>query len=231
MAFLRHADDDGWYVNRVVLTNTHIINRILSQNQFLFLLIPPLTTPSMTIGRMSLLACALWRKDAGIMISRDEIRSCIFPSRCGTSPVSLAKCSRFERVLSGMMIAVQPANRRVMRSGLNSRPDFREKAIITSNLFVFTTGFIPRPDDIWVNTMILNFCTRTTRKIQRLGHAKKTARRYARFFFVSMMNLCGLFGLDIVQSGQIPAITGSGHIPTGSRAASPAPASSRIQRR
>jgi len=44
---------------------------------------------------------------------------------CGTSPVSVAKCSRFERVLSGIMIAVQPANHRVMRSGLNSGSDFR----------------------------------------------------------------------------------------------------------
>jgi hypothetical protein len=43
--------------------------------------------------------------------------------------------------------------------------------------------------------MTLNFCTRTARKLRRFGYARKVAARYARFFYVSMISVCGLFGL------------------------------------
>jgi len=35
-----------------------------------------------------------------------------------------------------------------------------------------------------------DFCTRVTRKIRRAGHPEKLARRYARFFCVSLISVC-----------------------------------------
>ena len=46
--------------------------------------------------------------------------------------------------------------------------------------------------------MFQNFCTRVARKLQRLGYAKKVAARFAKFFYVSMITTCGLFGLFFV---------------------------------
>ncbi|MGA7798881.1 hypothetical protein [Methanoregula sp.] len=46
--------------------------------------------------------------------------------------------------------------------------------------------------------MFQNFCTRVARKIRRLGYAKKVAARFAKFFYVSMITTCGLFGLFFV---------------------------------
>ena len=46
--------------------------------------------------------------------------------------------------------------------------------------------------------MFQNFCTRVARKIRRLGYARKTASRFAKFFYVSMITTCGLFGLFFV---------------------------------
>ncbi len=43
--------------------------------------------------------------------------------------------------------------------------------------------------------MAQKFCSRTTRKLQRMGLSRKLARFYAGFFYVSMMVVCGLFGL------------------------------------
>jgi hypothetical protein len=43
--------------------------------------------------------------------------------------------------------------------------------------------------------MFQNFCTRVARKLRRLGYAKKTAARFAKFFYLSMITTCGLFGL------------------------------------
>ena len=73
-----------------------------------------------------------------------------------------------------------------------------------------------------------NLCTRTERRLRRLGYAKKTAHRYAGFFFVSMMSVCCLFGLCVTQSGQILADTGSGIIAAGPRAVLSVPTFSRI---
>jgi len=39
--------------------------------------------------------------------------------------------------------------------------------------------------------MTEDFCTRTARRIRRLGRPKNTARRYAGFFYVSMVSVCG----------------------------------------
>ena len=46
--------------------------------------------------------------------------------------------------------------------------------------------------------MTEDFCTRTARKIRRLGRPETTARRYAGFFYVSMLSVCGalLFSSD-----------------------------------
>jgi hypothetical protein len=43
--------------------------------------------------------------------------------------------------------------------------------------------------------MFQNFCTRVARKLRRLGYARKTASRFAKCFYVSMITTCGLFGL------------------------------------
>jgi hypothetical protein len=48
--------------------------------------------------------------------------------------------------------------------------------------------------------MALNFCARTTRKLRRKGLAKKTARRFASFFYVSMMSVCGAMLLVFKRS-------------------------------
>jgi len=59
-----------------------------------------------------------------------------------------------ERVLSGMMVAVQPANRRVIRSGFNPRPDSSVKSEYLPNNSKLPKAFIPQPDNIRINTMI-----------------------------------------------------------------------------
>ncbi len=43
--------------------------------------------------------------------------------------------------------------------------------------------------------MTQNLCTRTERRLRRHGYDKKTAHRCAGFLFISMMSVCGLFGL------------------------------------
>jgi hypothetical protein len=78
--------------------------------------------------------------------------------------------------------------------------------------------------------MTLNFCTRTATKIRRLGHPGKIARYYAGFFYILMLSVCGLLGLFVLVSAQIPAITGSGINAAGPRAADTAPASFGIHR-
>lgn len=39
-----------------------------------------------------------------------------------------------------------------------------------------------------------DFCTRTAGRLRRIGLPKKTARRFAGFFYVSMVSVCGLMG-------------------------------------
>jgi len=50
-----------------------------------------------------------------------------------------------------------------------------------------------------------DFCTRVTRKIRRLGHPEKVARRYAQFFSVSFVAVC-------TMSGAAPGLEGRGAI-------------------
>ncbi len=76
--------------------------------------------------------------------------------------------------------------------------------------------------------MTLDFCTRTTTKIQRLGYSRRTACRYARLFYVSMLSVCTLWGYR-GPLATLPANTGTGIISSGPRAAN-VPVFSRIRR-
>lgn len=49
--------------------------------------------------------------------------------------------------------------------------------------------------------MPLDFCSRAARRIRGLGYPERVARSYARFFFIMMVLLCGLFGLFDSSSG------------------------------
>jgi len=75
-----------------------------------------------------------------------------------------------------------------------------------------------------------NLCTRTERRLRRLGYAKKTAHHLAGYLYVSMMSVCCFFGLCVTQPEQIFADTGSGIISAGPRAVLSVPAFSRIHR-
>jgi len=93
--------------------------------------------------------------------------------------------------------------------------------------------------------MTEDFCTRTARKIRRLGRQKNTARRYAGFFYVSMISVCGLMMGDTPcpegqgeegreRSFALPPVqvvpgTGSGIFCADARAAGILSASSRIR--
>jgi hypothetical protein len=73
--------------------------------------------------------------------------------------------------------------------------------------------------------MFQHFCTRVARKLRRLGYARKTAARLAKFFYVTMITLCGLFGLffDIPEELYEP-MPGAGVEREGSRPGSFLPA-------
>jgi uncharacterized membrane protein YdcZ (DUF606 family) len=77
--------------------------------------------------------------------------------------------------------------------------------------------------------MITDFCTRTTRKIRRLGHHEKIARRFAGFFYVSMTLVCGLFGLFESPPKTIHANSCTGIHAAGARAGTIMPAYSGIR--
>jgi len=77
--------------------------------------------------------------------------------------------------------------------------------------------------------MTLDFCTRTTTKIRRLGYPRRTACWYARLFFVSMLSVCTLWGYRGLSLATLPANTGTGIICSGPRAAN-VPVFSRIRR-
>jgi hypothetical protein len=51
--------------------------------------------------------------------------------------------------------------------------------------------------------MAQKFCSRITRKLRRMGLGLKVARFFAGFFYVSMIFVCGLFGVT-------PCLTGRG---------------------
>jgi hypothetical protein len=78
--------------------------------------------------------------------------------------------------------------------------------------------------------MSLEFCTKVTRKITKIGYPRKAARRFAKACFVLMTLTCGLFGL--FENGKAPSyrITGAGAVSAGARAGSSSPASSLIRR-
>jgi hypothetical protein len=78
--------------------------------------------------------------------------------------------------------------------------------------------------------MTLDFCTRTTRKIRKLGYEKKVARRIAKFCYLAMTFTCGLFGLFERQKAPIYLIACSGMHTAGARAGIVSPASSLIRR-
>ncbi len=66
--------------------------------------------------------------------------------------------------------------------------------------------------------MSLDFCTRTTRKLREARVQKKVARSIARFCFVSMTLVCGLFGLFERMKAPIHLNTGFGMNAVGARA-------------
>jgi hypothetical protein len=67
--------------------------------------------------------------------------------------------------------------------------------------------------------MIAEFYRRTARGIRQLGYAPECAKRYAGFFFVSLLSVCTAAGLLIVPpEGVDGRITGSGKSPAGARA-------------
>ncbi len=78
--------------------------------------------------------------------------------------------------------------------------------------------------------MSLDFCTRVTRKITKIGYPKNAARRFAKTCFVLMTLTCGLFGLFEREKAPIYLNTGSGMHAAGARAGIALPAFSVIRR-
>jgi hypothetical protein len=78
--------------------------------------------------------------------------------------------------------------------------------------------------------MSLDFCTRLTEKIAKLGYDKKPARRFAQFCYLAMTFTCGLFGLFEREKAAICLIAGFGMHTAGTRAGTVSPASSLIRR-
>jgi hypothetical protein len=65
-----------------------------------------------------------------------------------------------------------------------------------------------------------NLCKRMERRLKKIGQDGKKARRFARFFFVSMLSVCGLFGLlDGMPEVSYGSGTGTGSILADARAA------------
>jgi len=78
--------------------------------------------------------------------------------------------------------------------------------------------------------MSLDFCTRLTGKIAKLGYEKKPTRRLAQFCYLAMTFTCGLFGLFLGEKAPIFLIAGFGMHTAGARAGTVSPASSLIRR-
>jgi len=78
--------------------------------------------------------------------------------------------------------------------------------------------------------MALDFCTRLTRKVAKAGYEKKVARRIARFCYLSMTLVCGLFGLFERVKAPIHLTACSGMYAAGARAGRLSPAFSVIRR-
>jgi len=72
---------------------------------------------------------------------------------------------------------------------------------------------------------------RTERRMRmKLGLEPQKARFYSRFLYLCMLSVCGLFGLSVISSGQIPAESGGGMIAAGSHAGTIVPASFGLRR-
>ena len=78
--------------------------------------------------------------------------------------------------------------------------------------------------------MPVEFCTRVSRKLAKIGYQKKAARRIAKTCFVLMTLTCGLFGLFEKGKAPLYPIAGAGAIIAGARAGTFSPASSLIRR-
>jgi len=78
--------------------------------------------------------------------------------------------------------------------------------------------------------MSLEFCTKVSGKLAKIGYQKKAARRIARTCFVLMTLICGLFGL--FENGKAPfyLTNGAGAMHAGARAGNCAPATFSIRR-
>ena len=69
-----------------------------------------------------------------------------------------------------------------------------------SNGFEVIVFFKYMQNALSVTAMKPNFCTRTTRRIHRLGYTYKAAAFYAGFFCISMMLICAVMGALRVPS-------------------------------
>ena len=78
--------------------------------------------------------------------------------------------------------------------------------------------------------MSLEFCTKVTRKIAKIGYAKKLARRIAKTCFVLMALTCGLFGLFEKGKAPLYPIAGAGAVRAGARAGTFSPALFSVRR-
>ena len=78
--------------------------------------------------------------------------------------------------------------------------------------------------------MSLEFCTKVTRKITKIGYPKKAARRFAKTCFVLMTLTCGLFGLFEKEKAPIYLIASAGMQAAGAGAGTVLPASSALRR-
>jgi hypothetical protein len=100
--------------------------------------------------------------------------------------------------------------------------------------------------------MTINFCTRTAWRIRKLGYARKAAARYAGFFYIFMLSVCGIIGamlcpslksmageevarllrlaMNVPSHVMINLITGSGKLSAGARAGRTSPGFSGIRR-
>jgi hypothetical protein len=78
--------------------------------------------------------------------------------------------------------------------------------------------------------MSIDFCTKVTRKITKIGYPEKAARRFAKTCLVLMTLTCGLFGLFERTKAPIYLNTGFGMHAAGARAGNVSPAFSLIRR-
>ena len=72
--------------------------------------------------------------------------------------------------------------------------------------------------------MSLDYCTKISREIRKLGYAPKTALRFARFIFIIQVSLCCLMGInEILSQVEHNRNTGSGELFSGARAGTVSP--------